>query len=158
VLGLLRTARCARESSGNPRAARENLKIADIGPRAPRVVWLRRVYSPSEVWQVNLWLYLRENLATEQMLGSPVFGGAVLIRSDIRLWSSRCHCYHLGPAVTTVVLGVVHGTIPAIRVPVNTERRMSDPTRNAELVPRNDRGTIVTAGVEHNFRQPWPYS
>src|ERR1019366_8830924 len=48
----------ARESSGKPRAARENLKIADIGPRAPRVVWLRRVYSPSEVWQVNLWLAL----------------------------------------------------------------------------------------------------
>jgi hypothetical protein len=91
VLALLRTARWARgNSQGSQRAARENLKIADIGPRAPRVVWLRRVYSPSEVWQVNLWLDLRENLATEQMLGSPVFGGAVLIRSDIRLWSSRC--------------------------------------------------------------------
>jgi hypothetical protein len=108
VLALLRTARWARgNSQGSQRAARENLKIADIGPRAPRVVWLRRVYSPSEVWQVNLWLDLRENLATEQMLGSPVFGGAVLIRSDIRLWSSRCpQIDHARPAVSAVILGM----------------------------------------------------
>jgi hypothetical protein len=106
VLGLLRTARCARESSGNPRAARENLKIADIGPRAPRVVWLRRVYSPSEVWQRNPWLALRKSSATEQMLGSPVFGGAVLIRSDIRLWSpSRPQIDHACPAVSAELLG-----------------------------------------------------
>jgi hypothetical protein len=72
----------ARESSGKPRAARENLKIADIGPRAPRVVWLRRVYSPSEVWQVNLWLALRKLGLGEQMLGSPLFRGGVLNRSD----------------------------------------------------------------------------
>src|ERR1019366_9444575 len=56
VLGLLRTARWVRGNPQDPRAARENLKIEDIGPRAPRVVWLRRVYSPSEVWQGNLWL------------------------------------------------------------------------------------------------------
>ena len=43
-------------------------------------------------------------------------------------------------------------------MPVNPERRMSDTTSDTELIPRNDRGTIVTAGVEHNFRQPWPYS
>jgi hypothetical protein len=124
VPGLLRTPRWVRgNSQGSQRAARENLKIADIGPRAPRVVRLPRVYSPPEIWPGKTigWPSGKTRLL-EQTL-------AMLNRSGGRPCSpGRPHSDHLRATVPTVVLGVVHETIPAIRMPVNPERRVSDTT------------------------------
>src|ERR1035438_1739574 len=90
-----------------------------------------------ETRQRNPLVCLRENSAAEQTL---------LIRSDGRRCSPRClPCHHLRPAVSAVVLGVVHGAIHAIRVPVNPERRVPDTTSDTEFIPRNDGGSIVTA-------------
>jgi hypothetical protein len=70
-------------------------------------------------------------------------------------WSPRCpQIDHPRSAVSAVILEGLHGAIHAIRVPVNPERRVPNTTSDTELIPRNDRRTIVTAGVEHNLRQP----
>jgi len=54
------------------------------GPRLPGRVVEQGGAPGVEICRVNPWLGLRENLTTEQMIGSPVFGGAVPNRSDGR--------------------------------------------------------------------------